>query len=1040
MIIMDGQPKTANRPLSGIPRPASGIPRPTSRLPLPTSTAPKSIKPSPSRDRLRADPGIDEKRLRRPSYDTLVKKTSSRFLEPPKHKDEPVLAPKQDETQGGEDDTHVSEEVSSAAGDDDTASIVSTQEVRGRRGVRPSLSERTLETLAQIPPSPASVKRQSSFFNGASPIRSPSRAPSNVSSVSRSPSRASSCATNSNETYTQPVSKLRLPSSNSRMSATSSLSPVRASEESLSPSRLKQPSAQQSIVIGDGARSDINSPPKKTFPERSIGGKETGRLSLARPSPSKQPAKPMTKSTKSNMGPPERPLQVRKTRKVGTEQASTLRSPSTTSRYVSASSNTQEELSPEQQAESEARKASKSSSTLRETIAKAKAARKAAAEGEKKENPQKPVAEIQPADSWGSVEAEDPFNQLPKGSTSLVMRKRVQTARATGQLNIAAFSLTEIPKEVLTMYDYDPDNANWFENVDLVKFIAADNELEQISDEIFPDINSEEFDQDSDDRGLQFGGLETLDLHGNILKSLPMGLRRLQNLRTLNLSNNSLDMDHIEIITEIESLTDLKLANNQLQGELATVIGRLDKLEFLDLRGNKLTKLPEELVGLSSLRSLDVSENKLTSLPFELLSKLPLKTLNAQKNKLEGTLIPASVDGWDTLQSLNIANNAVTVFSPNDTLDLPNLHTLLIGVNRITHLPCVSSWQALLTLSAEENKIVELPSGFVELKSLKKADFTGNDITRLDDKMGLMESLTSFKVASNPLRERRFLKMDTEDIKRDLRSRCEPDPLDTDDEGSVATQFTLAPENPTLDGSWQIKSGGTLDKSFSEMADLTVEQLEMVASQDIRCLHLQHNQFSCFPAPALKMLTQSLVELDLSHNPMKGAEFLSTPLELPKLQSLTLNATSMTSWEPLLANLVAPSLTFLDVSYNRLKGPLPHLRSSYPELKTILASDNQIASLDFESVQGLQVVELSNNDIDSLPPKIGLLAANRDPHNWGTGSALRRFEVAGNRFRVPRWQVVAKGTDAILDFLRDRIPYNDLPEWEKENEASEEEF
>jgi Leucine-rich repeat (LRR) protein len=211
----------------------------------------------------------------------------------------------------------------------------------------------------------------------------------------------------------------------------------------------------------------------------------------------------------------------------------------------------------------------------------------------------------------------------------------------------------------------------------------------------------------------------------------------------------------------------------------------------------------------------------------------------------------------------------------------------------------------------------------------------------------------------------------------------------------------------------------------------------MVASQDIRCLYLQQNQLSCFPAPALAMLAQSLVELDLSHNPMNGSEFLSSPLELPKLQSLTLNATSMTSWEPLLTNLVAPSLTMLDVSHNRLQGPLPCLRASYPELKTLLASDNQIASLDFESVQGLQVVEVSNNDIDSLPPKIGLLAAERDPRNWGSGSALRRFEVAGNRFRVPRWQVVAKGTDAILEFLRRRIADNDLPEWEKEDQISE---
>ncbi|KAK4864286.1 hypothetical protein LT330_010079 [Penicillium expansum] len=1037
---MEGQPTTSTRPASGIPRPASGIPRLTSRLPLPTTTASKSIKPSPSRDRLRADPGLDERRLRRPSYNTLVKKPSSHHLSPPKPQGDPIPALKQDNIQGGEDDKHVPEEASSNAGDDDTASIASAQEARGRRGIRPSLSERTLETLAQIPPSPASVRRQSSFFNGGSPVRSPSRAPSNVSNVSRSPSQASSCAPPTNELYIQPVSKLRLPSK-APMSTAGSLSPVRGSEDSVSPSRMKRPSLRQSLAPGDGVSTDISSPLRKNIPERPIGNKDTSKPSLIRPSPGKAGTKP----DKSNMGPPERPLQVKKTRKPQTGQASTLRSPSMGSRYVSASSNMADDLSPEQQAELEARKVSKSSSTLRETIAKAKAARKAIAAVDKKESPQKQVYQAPPIDapldSWAGGDDEDSFGQLPKGSNSLVMRKRVQTARATGQLNIAAFSLKEIPKEVLTMYDYDPENsANWFENVDLVKFNAADNELEHISDDTFPDINPEEFDPDSDDRGLQFGGLETLDLHGNILKSLPMGLRRLQNLRTLNLSNNSLDMANIETIAEIKSLTDLKLANNQLQGELTAAIGRLPNLEFLDLRGNALTKLPDELVDLSSLRTLDVSENKFTSLPFEILCKLPLKTLNAQKNRLEGTLIPASVTKLETLQSLNIANNAVVVFSANDALELSDLHTLLIGVNRITHLPCVASWQSLLTLSAEENKIAELPQGFAELKNLKKADFTGNSLTHLDEKIGLMENLASLRVSNNPLRERRLLRMDTDDIKRDLRSRCEPDPQDTDDEGSVATQFTLAPESPALDGSWEIKSGGTLDKSYAEMTDLKVEQLEMIPSLDIRCLYLQHNELSCFPAAAIGVLAQSLVELDLSHNPLNGADFLSSPLELPKLQSLTLNADGLTSWEPLLSNLIAPSLTFLDVSHNRLKGPLPHLRQIYPELKTLVASDNQIASLDFEAVKGLQVLELSNNDLDSLPPKIGLLAAGRSPQNWGNGSALRRFEVAGNRFRVPRWQVVAKGTDAILEFLRERIPISDLPEWEQEHAAPEEEF
>jgi Leucine-rich repeat (LRR) protein len=187
------------------------------------------------------------------------------------------------------------------------------------------------------------------------------------------------------------------------------------------------------------------------------------------------------------------------------------------------------------------------------------------------------------------------------------------------------------------------------------------------------------------------------------------------------------------------------------------------------------------------------------------------------------------------------------------------------------------------------------------------------------------------------------------------------------------------------------------------------------------------------------MLAEGLVELDLSNNPFNGADLLSSPIELPKLQSLNLNATRLTTLDPLLSNLIAPSLTFLDISHNRLNGPLPEIRKTFPELKSFIASDNLFESLTFEAAQGLQVLDVSNNNLDSLPPKIGLLGAERSPQNWGNGSALRRFEVAGNKFRVPRWQVVAKGTDSVLEFLRDRVPRSELPEWEKD-EASEEEL
>lgn len=71
--------------------------------------------------------------------------------------------------------------------------------------------------------------------------------------------------------------------------------------------------------------------------------------------------------------------------------------------------------------------------------------------------------------------------------------------------------------------------------------IAADNELQCISDKMFPDVDIEST-MDSDEPGPQFGSVENLDFHGNILNALPVGLGRLTQLSKLNLvSHQSLN-------------------------------------------------------------------------------------------------------------------------------------------------------------------------------------------------------------------------------------------------------------------------------------------------------------------------------------------------------------------------------------------------------------------------------------------------------------------------------------------------------------------
>ncbi|KAI5307866.1 hypothetical protein KEM55_007192 [Ascosphaera atra] len=318
----------------------------------------------------------------------------------------------------------------------------------------------------------------------------------------------------------------------------------------------------------------------------------------------------------------------------------------------------------------------------------------------------------------------------------------------------------------------------------------------------------------------------------------------------------------------------------------------------------------------------------------------------------------------------------------------------------------MSSWTKLVTLIADDNKLSEFPGGFTELHELKIADFTGNDIRRLPEQIGLMEKLSTFTVTSNPLMEKKYLTMETEQIKLDLRGKLglEKGEHDSDDE-SVQTFFTLPdegtptpePERAEPERKIQIKPGGLLDLSSQDLDNV-----------DPACIE------------ALAQTSDSLHDLNLSFNQLDSANIITSTLSLPNLRSLNISHTGCSSLEALLNNLSAPSLETLDISHNRLTGALPVLKEAFPSLTSVIAAGNKLQSITYEAVEGLRTVDVNGNDIDSLPPRIGLLA--------GEGG-LQQFDVAGNTFRVPRWQIVEKGTAAVLEWLRGRITDEQMKEW-----------
>jgi len=76
-------------------------------------------------------------------------------------------------------------------------------------------------------------------------------------------------------------------------------------------------------------------------------------------------------------------------------------------------------------------------------------------------------------------------------------------------------------------------------------------------------------------------------------------------------------------------------------------------------------------------------------------------------------------------------------------------------------------------------------------------------------------------------------------------------------------------------------------------------------------------------------------------------------------------------------------------------------------------SDNQIKEIDVDGLRKLSkltILDLANNNIAAVPPELGNLRN------------IRSLTLDGNAFRVPRPQVLVKGTESVMAYLRDRIP------------------
>ncbi|KAG0229225.1 Ras suppressor protein 1 [Actinomortierella wolfii] len=645
--------------------------------------------------------------------------------------------------------------------------------------------------------------------------------------------------------------------------------------------------------------------------------------------------------------------------------------------------------------------------------------------------------------------AVDSFGQPQKSIKSLIAN-----AKGTGIMNLSNRGLTRVPMDVWKMYYVDPDkivvdfndtsNA-WYNAVDLTRLLANDNQIDLIEDNI-----------------QEFGALTHIDFRNNALTSLPSVMDQLGRLAVLNLTSNKFETVP-EVIFSLSTLLELHLSGNQIKGALSPSIAKLTKLETLDLSDNQLEEIPEELGELKSLRKLAISKNKLARLPASIVGKLTkLLELEVAENKLQFVLCDMTEGSPVTLPSLvrldakknaiqRVTDIANTAEDHSSFLVLPAVKEIHLSTNALQDLEnLLYSTKQLSTLDLRYNRFTHIPRGVLDLDTLRRLDMANNHMDNIPSALGNMVDLMTFVWEGNPVRNVPRSVTTTEGLMKLLRQRLDAEG-DTQDPYQISTlaisENASAPTQPVSSAAPTDRplhhdrpstppqssvassaepvparsprgAGGNvvnLNLAKKALADVTDEDIGKNCSEPSKAI-LDYNALTVFPVALHSACSTTLTSISINHNKLK--EFPWEQLAFPFLTSLDLSnnlltalftaQTGASSAEIIAANY--PKLNELDITANRLKELPEWLPKAFPQLRQLRAARNKIEVIHPAGMEGLETIDLSGNEIASLPPLLGNV------------SSIKTLLLDGNLFRVPRRQILEQGTPAVLEYLRGRIP------------------
>ncbi|CAD7081483.1 unnamed protein product [Hermetia illucens] len=228
--------------------------------------------------------------------------------------------------------------------------------------------------------------------------------------------------------------------------------------------------------------------------------------------------------------------------------------------------------------------------------------------------------------------------------------------------------------------------------------------------------------------------LQDLNLNGNQLKSVPLALRNMRLLRTVDLGENMISVLEETGFRGLGNLYGLRLIGNYLENITANAFKDLPNLQILNLARNRIQLIePGAFEMTSSIQAIRLDGNELTDVSGLFTNMPSLLWLNVSDNKLEHFDYAQIPFG---LQWLDLHKNEITELSNKLNFDSQlRLQTLDASFNRLTKVAASTIPNSIELLFLNDNLISSVePHTFMHKTNLTRVDLYANQIQSLDIK------------------------------------------------------------------------------------------------------------------------------------------------------------------------------------------------------------------------------------------------------------------------------------------------------------------